>query len=369
MSRPYSLASLAPFGRADRGAAEAVPQVPSHAGRVRRQRWPVTVMVVVALAAAACSGGGGGGERGRGGPTTTPTLPASGIYPLTGLPATDAARASRQAVAVKIDNSAQARPQAGLEHADVIYEEFTEGITRFVVVFHSTDGPTVGPVRSVRPADPTIVKPLGGPLVISGGSPAVLGVVRAEGVRMITENDRDTLRRRSGRRAPYNLYTSTDAMFRKAGPGSPPPALGPFLRQGQTYSPAGVAQVTTLSLAPAPNVRASYQWDQATTTWKRSTDGRPHMVEGGAQIAPKNIIVQYTAYAGFPQDRKVRYPDVVGSGDALVYVAGTQVRARWTKSSPTAVTTYVDSAGAPIPLAPGQTWIHLQEPNATVTSG
>jgi hypothetical protein len=158
-------------------------------------------------------------------------------------------------------------------------------------------------------------------------------------------------------------------MFGKAGAGSPPPALSPFLREGQTYSPAGVAQVTNLTLAPAPGVRASYQWDAGSTTWKRSTDGRPHTLEGGAQIAPRNIIVQYTPYVGFTQDRKVRYPEVVGTGDALIYVAGTQVKAKWTKSSPTSVTTYVDSAGAPIPLAPGQTWVHLQEPNSTVTSG
>ena len=335
------------------------------------KRRPIALAIPLVLALTAACGGGDKGERGQGGrqgePTTT--VPASGLYPLTGMPATDPAKAGRQAVAVKIDNNAAARPQAGIEHADVIYEEFTEGITRFIVVFHSTDAPTVGPVRSVRPADPNIIRPLGGPLIFSGGSPAVLNVVRSVGVRQVTENDTDTLRRRSGRRAPHNLYSSSDAMFRKAGAGSAPPPLGPFLRQGQAYSPAGVAQVTSLTLAPAPRVRAAYQWDAGSSTWKRSTDGRPHVLEGGAQIAPRNIIVQYTPYVMFTPDRKVRYPEVVGTGDALIYVAGTQVKAKWTKSSPTAVTTYVDSAGAPIPLAPGQTWVHLQEPNSAVTSG
>ena len=336
---------------------------------MKRRPIAPALVLVLALTAAAC-GGGGGGERGQADRSQPdPTIPASGTFPLTGMPVTDPAKASRQAVAVKIDNNAAARPQAGIAQADVIYEEFTEGITRFVVVFHSTDAPTVGPVRSVRPADPSIVKPLGGPLIFSGGSPAVLNVVRSAGVRQVTENDTDTLRRRSGRRAPHNLYTSTDAMFRKAGAGSPPPALSTFLRQGQAYTPAGAAQVTNLTLAPAPGVRASYQWDPGSTTWKRSTDGRPHLLEGGAQVAPRNVIVQYTPYVGFTQDRKVRYPEVVGTGDALIYVAGTQVKAKWTKSSPTSVTTYVDSAGAPIALAPGQTWVHLQEPNSTVTSG
>ena len=334
------------------------------------RRWTAAIVPLVLAITAAC-GGGGGGERGQVGATPTtvdPSAPVIGTFPLTGMPARDRGQLTRSAVSVKIDNAAASRPQSGLDQADLIYEEFTEGITRLVVVFHSSDSAMVGPVRSVRPADPNIVKPFGGPLVFSGGSPAVLDVVRAAGVPQVTENDRETLRRRSGRRAPHNLYSNTDAMFRRAGGGSAPPAFSPFLRPGQNFAPAGAAPATSLTLTPAPNVRAAYAWDAAGGVWKRSTDGRPHMLEGDVQIAPRNVIVQFTAYAGFAQDRKVRFPEVVGSGDALIFSGGTQVRAKWTKSAPGSVTTYVDSAGAPIPLAPGQTWIHLQERGSAVTA-
>ncbi|MGH9263121.1 MAG: DUF3048 domain-containing protein [Acidimicrobiales bacterium] len=336
-------------------------------------KWrPIALVIPLVLAVtAACGGVGATGERGQANRDQEPDPEAApvGVFPLTGMPATDRGRLSRPAVSVKIDNNVQARPQAGIDSADVIYEEFTEGITRFVVVFQSSDAATVGPVRSVRPADPNIVKPFGGPLVFSGGSPAVLNIVRSAGVAQVTENDRATLRRRSGRRAPHNLYTSTEAMFRRAGSGSAPPSFSPFLREGQAFSPAGATPAATLNLAPAPNVRASYQWDAAAGVWKRSTDGRPHMLEGDVQLAPRNVIVQYTPYVGFAADRKVRYPEVVGSGDAMVFVGGLQVRARWTKSAPGSMTTYVDSAGTPIPLAPGQTWVHLQEPGSAVTTG
>lgn len=332
------------------------------------KRRPIALAIPLALALiAACGGGGSKADRGQVGPvqTTTPGV-VSGTYPLTGMPA-DSNRSSRPAVAVKIDNAPASRPQSGLERADVIYEEFTEGITRFVVLFHSSDAPFVGPVRSVRPADPNIVKPFGGPFVFSGGSPPVLDVVRAVGVTQVTENDRETLRRRSGRRAPHNLYTDTDAMFRKAGAGTPPPVLSPFLRPGDTGVPAGATPAAGIQLAPAPRVTAAYQWDPGAGVWKRSTDGRAHMLEGGAQISPKNVIVQFTPYSGFQPDRKVKFPEVVGTGDALIFVNGTQVKARWTKSSAGAMTTYADSGGKPIALAPGQTWIHLQEPGSAVT--
>ena len=338
---------------------------------MKRRTISLAVMLVLALTAA-CGGGGDAadvGSVGRG-PNDPPAeaTPVVGRYPLTGMPATDAAKLRRAAVAVKIDNSAAARPQAGLDRADVIYEEFTEGITRFVVVFQSSDAAQVGPVRSVRPGDPDIVKTFGGPLVFSGGSGPVLEVVRAAGITQVTENDRATLKRRSGKRAPHNLYSTTDAMFGKAGGGSAPAAFSPFLAPGAKSTSAGGTAVTRLSLSAAPGVTAAYDWDPGAGVWLRSTDGRPHMLEGNAQISPRNVIVQYAPYVTFPPDPKVRYPEVVGSGDAVVFVGNTQVRAKWTKSSPTAMTTYADSAGRPIPLAPGQTWAHLQAPGSAVTA-
>ena len=334
-------------------------------------RWTALGVPLVLVLAAACGGKSGAADRGSAGPAPATTVaPAAivGTFPLTGVGTADRAKLARPAVAVKIDNNSAARPQAGIDQADVVYEEFTEGITRFIVVFQSSDAPTVGPVRSVRPADPNVIKPLGAPLAFSGGSPAVLDVVRASGIRQITENDTDTLKRRSDKSAPHNLYTSTAALFRKAGAGTAPPAFAPFLAAGQPFAGSGAAPVARLSLSPAPDVSASYTWDATSKTWKRSTDGKPHALEGGAQIAPTNIIVQFTPYSTFPEDKKVRFPEVVGSGDAVIFSGGAMVKAKWTKAAAGSVTTYVDGAGAPIKLAPGQTWVHLQEPGGALTT-
>ena len=50
---------------------------------------------------------------------------------------TDATTQNRPALVVKIDNHPEARPQTGLNQADVVYEEEVEGITRFFAVFQS----------------------------------------------------------------------------------------------------------------------------------------------------------------------------------------------------------------------------------------
>ena len=50
--------------------------------------------------------------------------------PLTGLPVTDPAVAARVAVVVKISNDPGARPQSGLDKADIVFEAWGAGPTR-----------------------------------------------------------------------------------------------------------------------------------------------------------------------------------------------------------------------------------------------
>ncbi len=321
------------------------------------------------LLAAACGGGDDDAARGRSRApeTTTTTLPPAA--PLTGLPVNDPAILQRVAVAVKIDNNPQARPQAGLDKADVIYEEVTEGITRFVAVFQSTEAETIGPVRSLRPADPLIVAPLNGLFAFSGGSPAAVELVRSAGLNTITENDTDTLRRRSGRSAPYNLYTSTQALFAKAPDGAKaPPPFAQFLKPGEAFNPPGVTPAARITVQAAPSVTAGYEWDPASSTYKRSTNGNADTLEGGGQLAPTNVIVQFTPYSRFSADAKVTYPEVIGSGEAVFFAGGSTIRGRWSKTAPTAVTTYTDAAGAPISLPPGRTLVELVAPGSGITT-
>lgn len=334
-----------------------------------RRRTAAAVPVALLLLAAACGGGGDDAARGRSAVTEPPTTTLPPTAPLTGLPVSDPAILNRLAVAVKIDNDPVSRPQAGLDKADVVYEEITEGITRFVAVFQSTDAEAIGPVRSVRPADPRIVAPLKGLFAFSGGSAAGLDLVRSAGLNTVTENNTDTLRRRSGRSAPYNLYTSTEALFGKAPDGAKaPPRFAQFLRQGEPFNPPGATPATRVTVQASPGVTAAYEWDPASSTFKRSTNGSAHTLEGGGQIAPTNIIVQFTPYSRFSADAKVTYPEVVGSGDAAFFAGGSTIRGRWTKTAPDAVTTYTDAAGAPISLPPGRTLVELVAPGSGITA-
>ena len=339
----------------------------------------VLLLVLAALVAAGCSGSKKPGSAAAlpppepepttttEAPTTTTTLPPT--YPLTGLPAPDAATAARAAVAVKVDNVYAARPQAGIRAADVVYEEFTEGVTRFIAVYHSSDAGAVGPVRSVRPADPVIVTPFGGVLAFSGGSPGLEALAGQAPLTIVGEKDTEVMYRRSDRVAPHNLYTSTAGLWsRVPADVGPPPRFADFLTAGQPFTGPGATPVSSLRLVPADHVVAQWVWDAAAGVWLRSTDGSSHLTEEGP-IAPTTVIVQFTPHEFFIEDYSVIYPQVVGSGDVWVFAAGSRVQGTWTKSSPEAVTTFTDSGGAPIVLPPGQTWIHLVAPGSQVTTG
>ncbi|HEX2065106.1 MAG TPA: DUF3048 C-terminal domain-containing protein, partial [Acidimicrobiales bacterium] len=101
-------------------------------------------------------------------------------------------------------------------------------------------------------------------------------------------------------------------------------------------------------------------------TWRRSQDGRPHVDTAGAQVAPKNVVVQFVHYRDTGlRDRSgavVPEGEIQGEGEAWVLTDGKVVRGRWRKPTAEAVTQYVDAAGAPIPLTPGQTWVELPSP-------
>ncbi len=114
-------------------------------------------------------------------PTTT-TKPPPPTYPLTGMPAATLRSLRRAALVVKIDNGQpRARPQIGINQADVVFEERVEGsVTRLLAVFHSQGSIPVGPVRSARTSDiPHRGHATAAALRLVGRQPDLRGGIRA----------------------------------------------------------------------------------------------------------------------------------------------------------------------------------------------
>jgi hypothetical protein len=328
--------------------------------------------LVLSLLGAACSGGG---KKEAASTTTLPepsttTAPAvaANASPLTGLPLNPAMPA-RAALVVKIDNAPKARPQAGINEADVVVEEGVEGgVTRFATLFQSHDSAAVGPVRSARSTDLLFAQQLGKPLFSYSGANAVfLDLVRkAPLVDVGVGRFPTAYHREPGRPAPYNLFSETKTLFASAGDDvTPPPPLF-------SYRPAGEAPPGAGS-EPAPRVQAIwklnitttvvYAWDEASKTFRRTTDGAPHLDAAGVQVSPDNVVFQVVNYknTGLVDRSGAAVPEagLVGEGEAWVLTAGRLIKGRWSRPADGRTTAYTLPTGEPVRLTPGRTWVEL----------
>lgn len=285
--------------------------------------------------------------------TTTALLP---IAPLTGLPDATGASQQRAALVVKTGNNPEARPQSGLDVADVVYEEVVEGgITRFAAVYQSEAPDEVGPVRSVRGMDPSLALSVGGIFAYSGGTPPNVAKIRATpGVITVDESQaRDAMVRdgRGRRQAPNNLYVRPEKMWAKGGKPIPPRPLFEYLAKADTF--AGDPATALTVRFGGQLFDATYTFDPATRAYKRSTGAGPSMTWSGKQVTPTNVIVQYIQY---PKNSE---GITVGSGDAWIFSDGKLVKGKWNRPNPANPAQYTDAGGKPVKLLPGRTWVEL----------
>jgi hypothetical protein len=268
---------------------------------------------------------------------------------------------------VKVENSPEARPQTGLDKADIVYEALAEGgITRFAAIFQGTDPGVVGPVRSVRPQDADLAAPLHGLVVLSGGVAPIVSDVASVAQLFDDDAGSPVFYRSTDRVAPHNLYLSADKAWAaaKAPYNKPPPR---FLSFGAL--PAGAANAAVVSV-PMSDV-ADIRWTWQTGAWHRSQNGVPFTVTGAGTIAPANVILEYVkiASAGYQDVAGTPVPDsvVVGTGRAQLLRDGKVIAGTWSKPSRKDLTTFTTSSGAPLALHPGRTWIELVPDSVTAT--
>jgi len=265
-------------------------------------------------------------------------------------------------IAVIVENQDQARPQAGLDQADVVYEALAEGgITRFLAVYATHDPEVVGPVRSARHYFVHWAREFGAPLIHIGASPQAYAALRTGGVTSIEEAPGPGVFWRSrDRPAPHNAYTSI-AVTRAKLSGV---ALKPGSFGGLVFREAGLR----LAGAPAPIATVKYGPWRYTVTWSydadsndyvRGMDGAPHVDAASRQpIRAANVLLQWTPVRTIDEEGRLDLANV-GRGSLLAFLDGVAIEGTWSKTSLAAPTAYRDREGNPLKLNAGPTWIHI----------
>jgi hypothetical protein len=347
----------------------------------KRAALAVVALAAVTTTAVACSdkgtnaGGGPAVPVTKSGPTTSTTAVPKLASPLTGLPV-DADVARRPIVMVKVDNSDPGRnAQTGIDKADVLVEEKVEGtVTRFIAMFQSEDSDLVGPIRSVRTTDASIISAFPGSVfTYAGGAGKAVASLKGTPVTKVSEEEGSgPFTYPPGHRRPYALFAKTKRLREEADDtAAAPPAMLPFLAEGEAFASPHATPATKATVVFGSLTTATLQWDAASSTWLRTTNGRAHTIQNGHQLAFKTVIVQLVPYrnVGYLDSAKNKVDEavVVGSGNAVVLVNGMQLKARWSKPTARSMTTYTDEAGTPIRFPQGQTLVMLPPTGASVT--
>ena len=352
-------------------------------------------------------------------PSPEPTPPPS-VHPLTGLPAETPA--ADRPFAVIVENSPSARPQSGLHLADIVYEVLAEGdITRFVAIFHSETAEEIGPVRSMRPYFVELGMAADAVLVHAGWSQEAMNLMAKHKWNHLDEvyGDHAYYWRDKSRKAPHNVYTSTELMrkgaeerkFRAewngfaltfapsgasapAGAGAPAetdarngadagaggsarngadapangsarngadaPANGPA-RPGA--EPAGSVPALKATIPYIGKYEVEYEYDKEGGVYLRTMAGKPHEDKNtGVRIKAANVLVVETKHRVVDSVGR-REVDVKGPGQGYLLQGGIAVPIHW-RLKDGAIRAYEDEAGTKeIPLLPGKTWVQIV-PNA-----
>ena len=303
-------------------------------------------------------------------PTTTAAAPATTaapqtpLFPLTGLPA-PGGPSNRPALSVKIDNVDPARPQSGVNDADLVYEELVEGgNTRLFAVYQSHDSPLVGPIRSARPVDADLLHALGGGIfAFSGAAAGEIAPVKDHGHATLISNDAGSpgFSRDHRRKAPFNLFSSTAALY-AAGVAAgnrqgPPPSL--FQYGVAPGGPIGEEVDLTMGI----RLSSAWRWNASSALYERAQNGQADVLADGSIITADNVVIMSVQIRGTGIFDTVREEDpfvvVIGSGPCWLLRNGRLVAGQWerpTLDSPTQLTT---SSGAPMALHAGRTWVEL----------
>lgn len=318
-------------------------------------------VIAAAVLAAGCSGDDPA-PRAAPGPTPT-TEEGEPFCPLTGEEPPARLNPARPAVAVKIENDPAARPQAGLEGADLVFEERVEGgITRFLAVYHCGDADLAGPIRSGRFDDPKIAKPYASLLAASGSNDIVEREMRDRGMVYLDEDSTNALFRvPEGSTSVHSLFGNTKRLRRAAERARiNAPAAGLFTFSEDVDNQSTRARVVKINFTSSNTIE--YRWRKG--AWARFEGLSPFVARSGDQIAIPNLLVQEVRV-----DNSNRIVDSAGNpspvmrlrgrGRALLFRDGQVVRGQWRIGKVGRAPKFTDRSGKEFSFAPGPIWVEL----------
>jgi len=289
---------------------------------------------------------------------TTTTVAPDPVEPLTGRPLADLALLYKVALVVKVSNDKGARPQTGLNDADIVFEAWGAGPTRFATIWHSRDLDFVGPIRSCREQDVNLCGSFNRAVfACSGGNGGNIRLLVESDMLLVTEGRGPGWELDPNRKRPHKTHANTELLRSNAGPDRFGPAQQFSYRA--VGAPATAGDPMTGFDLQIQQVFVEWRYDVATGTYLRSQDRKEHLLADKARVSTDNVIISFLDYE--PSTTDGRSPDgrTTGTNPALVFTGGQMIAANWTRMDRLAPFAFTGPDGLPVQLTPGRTFIEL----------
>ena len=307
-------------------------------------------------------------------PIPSPTEPRTEISPLNGVlyTKTEISNLSKnRPVAVMINNHAVARPQSGLNSADIVYETLVEsGITRYLAIFWSEAPAKVGPIRSARQYYLEWLSSYDPLYIYDGCASSLDSRVNACGnIYIYNIKNVATIgawRWNDGKRyAPHNEYSSILSAWEYAKKvkweGMPKIDAWKF-KKDLTSNERGLKTKVKIVFSQRINNGGAYDviwtYDTKSNAYYKQTGGKIDIdQETNTQVYAKNIIIQETTIVSANDDKARIIVTTIGKGKATFLIDGEIISGTWEKKSRTDRTNYYDNDGTEIQFNRGRIWI------------
>ena len=271
-------------------------------------------------------------------------------------------------LAVKIDDTAQAHPQAGLEDADIVYIEQVEGgLTRLAAIFSSTIPKVIGPVRSARISDIEILEQFGRvAFAYSGAQKKLLPVIAEANLINLGAQRQSPLIYSTDplRRSPTAMMLQAQDLMANVAEEKLPIAISKSVGWNFGEKPDTGTAVSAVKVSwPAHSYNAT--WSSLENRWLLSHKDKPNLSASGVHLGPTTFVIQLISITDSIYRDKVGgvtpYSETVGSGNGFVMRDGLAIAAKWSRPSGDQGTTWTTTSGDEIKFAAGQVWIALTD--------
>ena len=276
----------------------------------------------------------------------------------------------REILVVKIDDTVSARPQIGIDRADVVYIEQVEGgLTRLAAVFSSEIPTLIGPIRSARISDIEILAQYGRVVfAYSGAQSKMLPVISAANLNDYgAQRQSPTIYTRDeSRTSPTNMVLRADLLLERVRSDGREIAKSRSVGWNFGDLPTGGVAITGAKIS-WPAATYDLTWSAEEERWLISNNGIPNMSASGSQHGPTTFVIQIVEILPSEYGDKfggvTPYSKTVGTGTGFVLRDGKYFPATWSRPDELSGTTWQALDGPELAFARGQVWIALTEKN------